>query len=207
MRVFFGGSFDPVHHGHIAVARCLRDVGAKVFMLVSVNPPFREPPQVSAEHRMAMLHLALGADKDVCVARGDSVCESPYTIDVLRSARSCLGNEAPLAWALGSDQYAHLNTWREWEGLIELAHLIVFPRLGMKERIHVEVSRRMDACHCAIDRLLSQPSGCVAEVASAPPEVSSTEIRSRLRKGKSVSGRLPESVLDYIHSQELYGAA
>ena len=207
MRVFFGGSFDPVHHGHIAVANNLRDLGASLFMLISVNPPFRGAPQASIEHRMAMLRLAVGADKDIRIERGDSVCESPYTIDVLRSLRRCFGDESPLAWALGSDQYAHLNTWRDWWQLTELAHLIVFPRLGQQEKTHLEVSQRMAACRSPIDQLFNLPCGCVAEIESAPPRVSSTEIRNRLKTGKSVSGRLPESALEYIRSRGLYEAA
>lgn len=210
MRVLFGGSFDPVHHGHIAVATYLRDLGAKVLMLISVNPPFRGAPRASTEHRMAMLRLALdvntadNADKDFRIDRGDSVCESPYTIDVLQSLRGCLGEASPLACALGSDQYAKLNTWRDWRRLTELAHLIVFPRLGQAAHTHAEVSQRMDACQCTIDRLFNLPCGCVAEAASVPPQVSSTDIRNRLKQGEGVSGMLPESVLDYIRSQGLY---
>ena len=207
MRVIFGGSFDPVHQGHIAVANYLRDLGARVLMLISVNPPFRGAPQASANHRLAMLRLAVGDDKDIRIERGDSVCESPYTIDVLRSLRRCLGNELPLAWALGSDQYAHLNTWRDWWQLTELAHLIVFPRLGQQEHTHIKVSQRMDACRSPIAQLFKLPCGCVAEMESAPPQVSSTEIRNRLKLGKSVSDRLPESVLEYIRSQGLYETA
>ena len=207
MRVIFGGSFDPVHEGHIAVASYLRDLGARVVMLISVNPPFRWPPLAATEHRMAMLRLAVGADKDIRVMRGDSVCESPYTVDVLRSVRRCLGNELPLAWAMGSDQYAQLNTWRDWWQLIDLAHLIVFPRFGQQEQTHMEVSERMDGNRSPIDQLFNLPCGCVAEVESAPPQVSSTEIRNRLTMGECVSGRLPESVLEYIRSKGLYQTA
>lgn len=207
MRVLFGGSFDPVHHGHIGVVSDLRDLGASVFMLVSVNPPYRGAPLASTEQRMAMLRLAVGGDTDVRIERGDRVCASPYTIDVLRNMRASLGEASPLAWALGADQYAHLDTWRDWRGLIELAHLIVFPRPRQHEPTHLEVSERMDACRAPINQLFNLPCGCVAEMKSVPPEVSSTEIRNRLKIGQSVAGKLPESVFEYIRSQRLYGMA
>lgn len=216
MRVFFGGSFDPVHRGHVEVANSLRDLGARVILLISVNPPFRSAAKASTEHRMAMLRLALdindvnnvnNTDQDIRIERGDSVCDSPFTVDVLRKVRACLGDKAPLAWALGSDQFAHLNTWRDWHRLAEFAHLIVFPRRGQRANTQMEVRQGMDARRATIDRLFKQPAGCVAHMENIPPQVSSTEIRQRLQCGKSVSGSLPNSVIEYIHAQGLYGVA
>lgn len=205
MRAIFGGSFDPVHHGHIAVARRLRDAGAEVSLLISVNPPFRTAAHASAQDRLAMLRLAFETDRDISLLRGDEVCESPYTIDVLRRVRSCLGDESSLAWAMGSDQYAHLNRWRDWRRLTDYAHLVVFPRKGTSAEPHPDVPIQLDGCDCRFEELFAERNGRVAKLSCSLPEVSSSEIRDRLKRGGGIAESVPGSVLDFIEARGLYG--
>ena len=207
MRVLFGGTFDPVHHGHLAVARYLRDSGARVSMLVSGRPPFRGAPVVCVTDRMAMLRLALEGEEGIEVSEGRAICESPYTIDVLRRARGCLGDQAPLGWALGSDQFSQLDTWRDWRGLFALTHLIVFHRTGEARTPNKEVSTRLQGRRAELCELFSLPFGRFAEVSEALPRVSSTQVREGLSCGDDVSSLVPEKVLSYIRERSLYDVA
>ncbi len=207
MRAIFGGSFDPVHHGHIALARQLRDAGATVSLLMSLKPPFRTAPHACPHDRLAMLRLAFANDQDINLHRGDAVCESPYTIDVLRKVRRCLGDESSLAWAMGCDQYAQLNSWRDWRRLTDYAHLVVFPRQGTDAQIHPEVASQLDGFDGRFEELFAEPCGRIAKLSCSLPEVSSSDIRDRLKRGDSVAESVPESVLDYIESHGLYGAS
>ncbi len=173
-------------------------------MLASVNPPFRSAPKVDVGNRKAMLVLALKGEADVCVASASDLCDSPYTIDVLRKARERIGASAPLAWAMGSDQYAKLSTWRHWTELTKLAHLAVFRRAGDTGEVHRDVKRQWAARHAGMSDLGTSPAGCVAEFSPPLPCVSSTEIRSRLAAGDAMDELLPASVLDYIVRRGLY---
>ncbi len=204
MRVLFGGNFDPVHHGHVAVARHLRDAGAEVCMLMSINPPHRNAPLASREDRMAMLRLAFNGEAGIRVLCTDEICQSPYTIDLLRQVRTRIGAGAPLAWAMGFDQYAHLNSWREWRQLVTLAHLVVFTRPAADMQVHHEVHTELQRRHCEFAQLFSESCGRVTQVANAPPDVSSSEIRTCLKRRGEVSAMLPEPVLRYVQSRHLY---
>ncbi len=202
--VLYGGNFDPVHVGHVALARHLLREGAEVCLLASVNPPFRDAPKADVQTRKAMLTLALSGESRVCVASVGDFCESPYTIDLLRKVRKLVGSEASLAWAMGADQYAKLNTWREWTELTNLAHLVVFRRAGDIDDVHAQVEQRWQVSRAGIDDLCASPAGKVAKITQQLPRVSSTEIRSRLACGEAVDRLLPPLVLDYIVKHRLY---
>lgn len=204
MQVLFGGSFDPVHHGHLAVARYLRDSGAQVSMILSAHPPYRNSPVASLVHRKAMLDIALQAEDGIRACESPSLTESPYTVDVLRQVRDGLGCQAPLAWAMGSDQFRQLDTWRDWRALIALSHLIVFERRGKAGEPHMEVARHLGARGREFGELFSSPCGYVAMVSPRLPKVSSTEVRERLVSQTDASSLVPKPVLDYIGEQHQY---
>ncbi|MCY4040290.1 MAG: nicotinate (nicotinamide) nucleotide adenylyltransferase [Gammaproteobacteria bacterium] len=204
MRILYGGNFDPVHVGHAALVRYLLRRGGQVCMLASVNPPFRRAPVVDVSARKAMLSLAFTGETDVCVASVKDYCESPYTIDLLRKVRGIIGASAPLAWAMGSDQYAKLNTWRDWTDLTNFAHLLVFRRSGDTNKVHRDVKWRWPANPATIGDLDTSPAGQVAECSPALPCVSSTDIRDRLSAGDAVEDLVPSPVLEYITEHRLY---
>ena len=206
MRVLFGGNFDPVHVGHIALARHLLRSGAEVCVLVSVNPPFRSAPKASVSERKAMLARAFEGQPRLTIESVNDYCESPYTIDLLRAVRRRVGEAVPLAWAMGSDQYAKLNTWREWTQLVRFAHLLVFQREGGADAIHADVTRRLGSGEGDLDAIASAPAGQVVRMAPRLPRASSTEIRERIGAGKSVQGLAPQCVRDYVALHGLYRA-
>ena len=207
MQVLFGGSFDPVHHGHLALARYLRDSGAEVRMIVSAHPPYRNRPIASLAHRRAMLDIALEGEDGIRASESLSVTESPYTVDVLRRVRDGVGREVPLAWAMGSDQFCQLDTWREWRSLTGLAHLVVFERRGETGAPCAEVACHLKTCGREFGELFDSPSGYVAQVSPNLPKVSSTEVRERLAMQGDASPLVPRPVLDYIGKQRQYAGS
>jgi nicotinate-nucleotide adenylyltransferase len=190
-----GGTFDPVHLGHLAVARQSRDhLGLEgVLLMPSSQPPHRPEPAAGAEERLEMVRLAteglpgLAAD-DAEVRRGGV----SYTVDTLRQLRR-ERPERELVLLLGSDAAGDFGTWHEAPAIRELAAIAVFNRSG---------SPALDPGFLAAAGLPSDAA--VFEVESPP--VSATEIRRRLASGEDVEGMLPASVLGYIRERGLYGA-
>lgn len=174
------------------------------------TPPHREPPRVSAQHRSAMVRLAI-ADQPAFVMDDREVMRTSrcYTVDTLRELRSELGAEQPLCLLMGGDAFLQLHTWHEWETLFELAHIVVGYRPGftLKERIDTATPVLRNHYHqrlCPADSLSGQPAGLVSELAIPQLEISATLIRSRVAENRSIRYLLPNAVADYIHQHQLY---
>lgn len=174
------------------------------------TPPHREPPRVSAQHRSAMVRLAI-ADQPAFMMDDREVRRTTrcYTVDTLRELRSELGAEQPLCLLMGGDAFLQLHTWHEWETLFELAHLVVGYRPGftLKERIDTATPALRNYYQqrlCPADSLSRQPAGLVSELAIPQLEISATLIRSRVAENRSIRYLLPNTVADYIHQHQLY---
>lgn len=207
-----GGSFDPVHNGHLEIARQARAALAldSLRFVPLRHPPHRPPPAASDTHRQAMLALALSAVfpdpeqalTDPCELRRPG---TTHTIDTLRSLRAALP-DAALLWLLGEDAFAGLDGWKDWRQLLDYAHLVVVTRR------HVACPETSPALRAWTDnvlvaapaRLAARRSGCLCHLDIAPIAASSTEVRRRLAAGQSVSACLPAAVRDYIHAHRLY---
>lgn len=174
------------------------------------TPPHRDEPRVSAQHRSAMVRLAI-ADQPDFVLDGREVERSGkcYTVDTLRELRTELGLDQPLCLLMGGDAFLQLNTWHEWERLFELAHIVVGYRPGftLEERIHTatpELQSHYQQRLCAARVLSQQPAGGIAELAIPKLEISATLIRNRVAENRSIRYLLPNTVADYIHQHHLY---
>ncbi|KAF1690369.1 nicotinate-nucleotide adenylyltransferase [Pseudoxanthomonas koreensis] len=130
LTIWYGGTFDPVHHGHLAIARAAADrFGVPVTLSPAAGPPHRAAPGADADQRAHMLDLAVAGDPRLRVDRRELRRPGPsWTVDTLRELRAGLGDAAPLALLLGADSFRSLPTWREWRQLPELAHFIVAGR-------------------------------------------------------------------------------
>ena len=122
LRICYGGSFDPVHNGHLAVARAARDVfAADVWMLPAGDPPHKATTHADAEQRAAMLALALANEAGIALDRRELQRAGPsYTVDTLRELRSEWGPHAPIAWLIGADSLLQLHTWHRWRELFDV---------------------------------------------------------------------------------------
>ncbi|MBP6750924.1 MAG: nicotinate-nicotinamide nucleotide adenylyltransferase, partial [Xanthomonadaceae bacterium] len=125
LRLFYGGTFDPVHNGHLAIARAARDaLGTSVWLMPAADPPHRDAPGASADQRAAMLDLAVEGQTGLRVDRREleratRAGDAPsYTIDTLRELRAKFGEQAPLAFLIGADSLHGFATWKEPEALL-----------------------------------------------------------------------------------------
>jgi nicotinate-nucleotide adenylyltransferase len=204
-----GGTFDPIHNGHIGSAIAVRDHLnlAQVRLIPSFAPPHRESPEASAEQRLEMAQLAvadvlgvLADDREI--RRGGK----SYTVDTLRSLRDELGYDTSICFVLGMDAYCTLDKWYQWQQIGELAHVVVLHRPGhARPSVPEEIetwSRARQAKGTAWAN--SSAAGQVAIVELEQIAVSATDIRRAFRRGELPCGKLPGSVIQYISRHGLY---
>jgi nicotinate-nucleotide adenylyltransferase len=186
-----GGTFDPVHNAHLRIAGlALESLGlARILWIPTGAPRYRPAPVAPAEHRLAMLELALAGEPRWAIdSRELRPQATGYTVDTLAALRAELGTGTPLVLLIGSDQYEKLAGWHRWRELFSLARVAVVARPGWAPEASAEV----------------RSAGRVLWVEMAPLEISSTEIRARIARGVDVSGMLPPAVLEYISTHRLY---
>ena len=208
----FGGPFDPIHYGHLRLAEEMLELAGlrEIRFIPTGTPPHRDSPQVSAQHRSAMVRLAI-ADRPAFVLDEREVKRSVpcYTVDTLRELRAELGAAQPLCLLMGGDAFLQLHTWHEWEQLFELAHIVVGCRPGftIAERIQSATEplrRHYQQRLCTAAALSQQPFGGIAELAIPKLEISATDIRRRVAENRTIRYLLPNAVADYIHQHHLY---
>lgn len=214
----FGGTFDPIHIGHLRTAVELRKaLGLGEMRLIpSATPPHREQPESNAEHRMAMLKLALGRTSKSCnlelrepglVADDRELRRKgfSYTIDTLKELRAETGPETPLYLCIGMDSLIDLNQWHKWSELTDIAHIIVAARPGWHLPTSGEVLEFVRA-HRATNKeqLQETPAGKILIMEMTLLPISATGIRQALKRGESIRYLVPDSVIDYITQHQLY---
>jgi nicotinate-nucleotide adenylyltransferase len=184
-----GGTFDPVHNAHLAMARrALEGLSARrILWIPTGTPEYRTPPVASAEDRVAMLKLAISGEPRYALDERElAPGASGYTFDTLTALRAELGSDTPLVMLIGSDQYEKLDTWHRWRELFDLCRFAVFARPGWKESAWIG------------------PAEGVIHVAMAPVPVSASELRERVARGEDISPFVPEAVARYIRERRLY---
>ena len=204
----FGGTFNPVHYGHLRSALELAErlQLAQVRLMPCADPPHRERPDCSAEHRAAMVALAVaGEPLLVCDTRELARPGKSYTIDSLVEFRQELGGEHSLCLVVGCDAVLGITTWHRWEELLDWAHVVVIARPGWEFPARGAVADWLQRHRLpALAALRARACGGVLVEELRPLPISSTEIRAMLQAGRSPRYLLPESVLDYIESHHLY---
>lgn len=200
----FGGTFDPVHRGHLETVAAVREkLGLEeVRVVLSARPPHREPPLAGIEHRSRMLQLAL-RDFPGLVFDGTEI-ERPgpsYAVPTLRVLRARYGAETPICLIVGSDAFAALDEWHDARQLHALCHVVVMRRAGT--RVRSPASWRASRAR-GVSVLRQAPAGryLVCDVPDIP--VSATELRARLARGADGGADVPETVREYIRGHRLY---
>jgi nicotinate-nucleotide adenylyltransferase len=211
--LLYGGTFDPVHAGHLAVARAARDeLGAPVHLLPAADPPHRAATGADAAQRERMLELAI-TDKHGTVEPGLVVdrrelarAGASYTVDTLREVRAELGPDAPLAWITGDDSFRSLPDWHGWEALFELAHFVVALRPGHSlDPLPPALAGRAEARWVDTPAALrASPAGSLYRLHFPPRPESASAIRRALADGRTPAG-LPAAVEQFIRVTGLYG--
>jgi nicotinate-nucleotide adenylyltransferase len=206
-----GGSFDPVHNGHIALGeyfvKLLRPDELRI--IPTGNPWQKHGLQASAEDRVAMVRLAFDRQSvPVTIDRQEIERKTAtYTIDTLRAVRAELGPEISILFLIGADQLQHLNTWQGWQELFNYAHICAASRPGFEiDASHVpEVVTSEFARRAGTPEQLRATTHGLAYIASdLAVDISATQIRSVLQCGHQPDSLIPARVLDYIKLHHLY---
>lgn len=203
----FGGTFDPIHIGHLRVAQefCAAFELDKVLMMVAASPPHREPPSASPVDRLKMVQLAARKFPGLEASDIELVREGPsYTIDTIRKVRKTAGGA--LIWmALGGDAYALIQSWHRPEEVLAQTHLVVLTRPGYKVDLMASLPEEIAGCYTLDGDVYSHKSGATLRTLQVSPfDVSSSMIRETVSKGNDVGNLVPEDVLQYIRQNGLY---
>jgi nicotinate-nucleotide adenylyltransferase len=181
-----GGSFDPVHHGHLIVGQVAAEtLGLDSLRFVAAREqPFKQGRHGAApEHRAAMLDLAVAGSPGLAVERIELERDGPsYTVDTLRALRAREPG-VELTLLLGADAAAELEAWREAAEIPRLATVVVFARHGVPVPVSPIIARTIEV---------------------PAIEISATEVRRRVREGRSVRYWVPDQVAEYVARQRLY---
>jgi nicotinate-nucleotide adenylyltransferase len=194
----FGGTFDPIHLGHLCVAwEASELLDAEVLMMPSGIPPHRPPPIASADQRVAMLRVALRDQSRLTLdARELARSGSSYTVDTMVELRAGHG-ERPLVLLLGADAFAGLPSWHGWRQLFELVHIGVLSRPGEQALLPDEL--KQEICHRWVQApaaLRSLPSGKLVALSVTQLEISATRIRELIAAGREPRYQLPSGLFD-----------
>jgi nicotinate-nucleotide adenylyltransferase len=201
----FGGTFDPIHFGHLRTALDVQQALEleEVRFIPLRDPPHRDPPKTRPELRLEMLNAAIADQPGFRVDDRELMrADKSYTVRTLRSLRTELGNEPALCLIVGSDAFRGFPDWYRPEEILQLAHIVVMQRPGdpppdlYPERL------------AADPQLLSAaPAGRIWPQPVTQLQISATRIRELLRQGRSPRYLLPEAVLDIIRREGLYRTA
>jgi nicotinate-nucleotide adenylyltransferase len=205
----FGGTFDPVHFGHLRAALEAREqLGLpELRLLPAGDPPHRSDTLASAAQRLAMLELAVAPASGLRVDDREIRRAGPsFMADTLDEIRAEAG-AAPVLLLIGQDAANALDTWHRWRDLFHLAHLVVLRRPDAHFRCTGELRRQVEERRVAEPaEVLCTPAGRVLTLQVTQLDISSTAIRRLLAEGRSPRFLLPDPVLEYIEAQRLYGA-
>ncbi len=205
-----GGTFDPIHHGHLRLALEMSEqLGLeKVHLIVSANPPHRQMPQTPAEMRFEMVKLAIENEKNLIADDREIKRNRPsYTVETLLEMREEVGKELPICLILGMDAFLGLPTWFKWEKLLELTHLIITQRPEINQTFSEPLQKLLEKHQIYdINKIKEKSAGYILFEAVPMLNISATQIRQCFIKKQNPRYLLPESVLKFISQQGLYNA-
>ncbi len=207
----FGGTFDPVHFGHLRLAEeAIAHLGlGGVRWLPAGQPPHRGVPQVTAGQRLDMVRRATAGNPRFTVDPAEVEAAAPsYTVHTLERLRRELGDAQPLVLLVGADAFAGLAAWHRWRDLFAMAHIAVSHRPGFPVETaslpHELATEFADRRLVDASALRAAPAGGIVTFAMTQLAISATQIRKLLANDLSARYLLPDDVLDYIQTHSLY---
>ncbi len=204
----FGGTFDPIHYGHLRSALELTEcLGLEKLRFMPCGvPPHRGTTVCTSAQRAEMVELAIAGESRLLCDTRELQREGPsYTIDSLMELREELGENCSLSLIVGCDALVKIPSWHCWEALLDWAHIVVIARPGWHLPETGQVAQWLKT-HVSSDtqRICQYHAGSVFVQELRPLDISSTEVRALRAVGRSVRYLMPEPVLDYIESHDLY---
>ncbi|GAA4361613.1 nicotinate-nucleotide adenylyltransferase [Kangiella marina] len=208
IHIILGGTFDPVHFGHLRMTQEMlnRFPTAKVSLMPAAYPPHRPQPGATPQQRIEMLQLVLGKYPQLSVDTRELERDEPsYSVVTLRNIRQEVG-DACLVFLMGTDAFEKLNEWYEWKALMKLTNILVVGRPSSQLPTTGEVA---DFYHEhsieSLDELPQHRFGKVGFCQMPQLDISSTYIREQINQGFSPRFLLPDGILDYMNQHGLYG--
>lgn len=203
----YGGTFDPVHYGHLTAAKNIQEQLAleEVRMVVSARPPHREKPRVDEAERYHLLQLAVqnsgGLVADDCEIKRTG---PSYMVDTLSDYRQQMPDSA-LVLILGMEAFNSFTSWHRWEEIMSLAHIVITSRFGYANELSDSVSAYAEQFITddkAQLRLCTHGKIYIQSV--APVDISSTQIRRRIKNKETLKDLMPDCCMNYINQHSLY---
>ena len=204
--ILFGGTFDPVHNGHMLLAQKLYSSFEQIITFLPIGiPPYKSIPQTSTEQRLDMLKLSIGIDyRYVIDLRELYSFNYNYTYQTLRQIRKEVGEDAAVFFLIGSDSLLNLDTWDNWQELLTLTNFVVAMRPNynlnnMSPNLAYEFNKRM---RTKLENFTC--CGCFYILDFTPLNISSTLIRNLVNNGESITHLVNKHVAKYILKNNLY---
>lgn len=206
-----GGTFDPIHYGHLRPALEIQEaLGLEAVRFIpSAEPPHRDKPQASAQQRLMLVREAIRDQPGFELDDRELRRSGPsYMVDTLQSLREELGSQTPLGLILGLDAFLGLESWSRWQSLFEQAHLLITHRPGWSLRdLHAgsSLAGEIETRFTEPERLARQPAGKLSFQAVTQLDISASGIRQQLAEGRDIRYLLPDGVYELIKTQHIYG--
>jgi len=204
----FGGTFDPVHCGHLRSALdALQTLGLQeVRMMPCRQSPLRDEPQITATQRMAMRELAIAGEPGLVADGRELQREGPsFSVDTLQGLREDFP-DVPLCLIVGMDAFIDFAKWKDWQQIFTLAHVVVVQRPGSELQLtNVTLQNEFDQRRCQqVGELASDKAGKIFLLEATRLEISATQVRALVAAGNSARYLLPDPVWQYIQQHRLY---
>jgi nicotinate-nucleotide adenylyltransferase len=204
----FGGTFDPIHFGHLRPAlEVMETLSLEELRFIPAHvPPHRDAPLITAKQRSEMVAVAIDEQPGFVLDTCELERNGPsYTVDTLHDFRQRYGENKPLVLLLGTDAFAGLPSWHHWEELLQLTHIAVMQRPADDSK---SASIPVDFLHQYHTddptALQHSPAGSILRVPVTQLDISATDIRERLKQGRSVRYLMPQALIETITSLKLY---
>lgn len=204
---FFGGTFDPIHIGHLRIALEIKQQVQldEMRLLPCYLPPHRPTPGASADQRVDMLEIALQDCTELQIDKRELQRDKPsYTYDTLYDVRAEVGGQTSLSLCMGMDSFATLDTWRNWDQLLHLAHILVVARPGWLLPASGAVADLLQSCRGDSTAIAQQAAGAIVVLEQRLLPISATDIRAQIRTGNSPQFLVPDGVWSYMRRHGLY---
>lgn len=206
--ILFGGSFDPVHYGHLRTALAIQKHFSfqRFVFLPCKDPVLKGLTKASSQQRVEMLNLAINPFSDFSIDLREIQRDGrSYMVDTLTSLRHELGSSFSITLLLGRDAYNQLPQWHQWKILLTLSHLLIMERPESKPSVTADLTL-LEHQHLTHDEaeLFNKSCGRIFHYNAGIYEISSTWIRKQLKQDANVGEYLPPSIYDYIKRQGLY---
>jgi len=209
--VILGGSFDPVHNGHVALGAYFVKLlhPDELRVIPSGNPWQKEALKASSRQRIEMVQRAFEAQQlPITIDRQEIDRKGPtYSVETLRQLRGELGSQTSIVFLLGADQLQRLDSWKDWRQLFDYAHICGATRPGYSldaSKLPAAVSREFSERAGTIEQICTTPNGMSFLTQDLAIDASATDIRAALKRGDKPTSLVPSVVLDYIEQFHLY---